>query len=129
MHGARTAARIAALATVSLALGCSSSGPAGSKTDGGGSGSAGSGSSTAGNSGGGGNGMTGGGGMTGTAGMGGGLSGRPQPKGEFTIGTPATPGAWTGTPDTTGTVPIIVYPSSETRFPRNIYRTLFQWKT
>ena len=25
--------------------------------------------------------------------------------------------------------PAIVYPSNQTRFPRNIYRTLFQWKT
>jgi len=58
----------------------------------------------------------------------GGLGSRPQPQGDFTVGTPATPSSWTATPVTTGTVPAIVYPSSETRFPRNIYRTLFQWK-
>jgi hypothetical protein len=45
------------------------------------------------------------------------------------IGTPANPGAWVGSPVTTGTVPTMVYPSDQTRFPRNIYRTLFQWRT
>jgi hypothetical protein len=49
--------------------------------------------------------------------------------GDFTVGTPPAPGTWSATPVTTGAVPQIVYPSSETRFPRNIYRTLFQWKT
>ena len=48
---------------------------------------------------------------------------------ETTVGTPANPGAWSGTPDTTGTVPAIVYPSDQTRFPRNIYRQLFQWRS
>lgn len=45
-----------------------------------------------------------------------------------TVGSPSDPGAWGGTPVTTG-APIIVYPSDQTRFPRNIYRTLFQWRT
>jgi len=31
------------------------------------------------------------------------------------------------TPVTTGAVPVIVYPSNATRFPRNIYKVLFQW--
>ena len=42
------------------------------------------------------------------------------------VGQPTNPGDWAGTPVTTGTVPLIVYPSDETRFPRNLYRTLFQ---
>jgi hypothetical protein len=46
-----------------------------------------------------------------------------------TVGTPGNPGDWTGVPDTTAaTAPTIVYPSDQTRFPRNIYRTLFQWR-
>ena len=48
---------------------------------------------------------------------------------KVTLGTPANPGDWTGTPVATGTVPTMVYPSDQTRFPRNIYRTLFQWRT
>jgi hypothetical protein len=74
-------------------------------------------------------GVAGAGASGGASGAGGGLDSRPTPMGDFTVGTPATPGAWTATPVTTGTVPVIVYPSSETRFPRNIYRTLFQWQT
>ena len=68
-------------------------------------------------------------GSTGAAGSGGGLASRPKPMGAYTVGTPSAPAAWAATPVTTGAVPAIVYPSSETRFPRNIYRTLFQWKT
>jgi hypothetical protein len=69
-------------------------------------------------------------GSSGTAGAGGdgGLASRPKPMGSYTLGTPVDPGPWGAAPVTTGTVPAIVYPSSETRFPRNIYRTLFQWK-
>ncbi len=44
-----------------------------------------------------------------------------------TVGTPQNPGQWAGAPTTTGTVPTILYPSDQTRFPRNIYGTLFQW--
>ena len=59
--------------------------------------------------------------------------GRPAPVvipgGSVTLGTPANPAAWGGAPMSSGAVPVIVYPSSETRFPRNIYRTLFQWRT
>jgi WD40 repeat protein len=40
---------------------------------------------------------------------------------------PGDPAAWDGTPTTAG-APTIVYPSDRTRFPRNIYRTLFQWQ-
>jgi hypothetical protein len=47
---------------------------------------------------------------------------------EVTLGTPSNAGDWNGTPDTSG-APTIVYPTHETRFPRNIYRTLFQWRT
>jgi hypothetical protein len=42
---------------------------------------------------------------------------------------PADPQDWSGTPVTSGNVPLLVYPSDETRFPRNIYRTLFQWRS
>ena len=45
------------------------------------------------------------------------------------LGTPSSPGAWTSPPVMTGPVPAIVYPSDQTRFPRNIYRTLFQWRS
>ena len=48
---------------------------------------------------------------------------------EVTLGMPSNAADWTGTPVTTGTVPTMVYPSDQTRFPRNIYRTLFQWRT
>jgi hypothetical protein len=70
----------------------------------------------------GGGGAMGGGGSAGTAGP-----AEPAP-GSYTVGTPASPAAWTGTPVTTGAVPAVVYPSDQTRFPRNIYRTLFQWR-
>ena len=52
----------------------------------------------------------------------------PLPGGDFTFGTPGTGAMWTGTPTTMGAVPVWVYPSDQTRFPRNIYRTLFQWQ-
>jgi hypothetical protein len=45
------------------------------------------------------------------------------------IGTPSNPASWTGTQVTSGATPTLVYPSDQTRFPRNIYRTLFQWRT
>lgn len=48
---------------------------------------------------------------------------------DVTIGNPTDPDDWEGTPVTTGDVPTIVYPSDETRFPRNLYRTIFQWRT
>ena len=105
------------------AAGC---GGGGSAARDGGAGSSASGAAGTGTSGAAGTGQSGG--TSGSGGAGGGLDGRPKPMGDFTVGTPATPGAWTATPVTTGTVPVIVYPSSETRFPRNIYRTLFQWQ-
>jgi Tol biopolymer transport system component len=45
------------------------------------------------------------------------------------LGTPGGAGLadWSGTPVTTGTLPTVVYPSDQTRFPRNIFQTLFQW--
>lgn len=46
---------------------------------------------------------------------------------ESTVGTPADPGAWAGAPVGEG-APTIVYPSDQTRFPRNLYRTVFQWQ-
>ncbi len=45
------------------------------------------------------------------------------------VGQPTNPGDWMGTPTTSGSVPLVVYPSDETRFPRNLYRTLFQWRS
>lgn len=45
------------------------------------------------------------------------------------VGQPTNPGDWMGTPTTNGSVPLVVYPSDETRFPRNLYRTLFQWRS
>jgi hypothetical protein len=113
MRGARTLGRAALIATLATALGCSTNGGVGAGDGGAGTGP---GAGSAGNF-----------GTTGGAGAGG-LASRPQPKGDFTVGTPVSAGPWAGTPSTTGTVPVMVYPSSETRFPRNIYRTLFQWK-
>jgi len=129
-----------AIGLFAFAVGCSSSGSTAKDGSAGSSatGTAGAGTPGAAGTSAGGSGVAGAGGMAGTgqtagsggaAGAGGSLSGRPKPMGDFTVGTPATPGAWTATPVATGTVPTIVYPSSETRFPRNIYRTLFQWKT
>jgi hypothetical protein len=46
-----------------------------------------------------------------------------------TLGTPSDPGAWAGAPVTGDPSPAIVYPTDQTRFPRNIYRPLFQWYT
>ena len=46
---------------------------------------------------------------------------------DATVGTPSDPGAWAGNPVTGDPAPVIVYPSDQTRFPRNLYRTLFQW--
>jgi hypothetical protein len=71
--------------------------------------------------------------MGGMSGMGGTGGGPPPPTvipgGSVTLGTPMMADAWNGAPVTTGMVPIIVYPSDQTRFPRNIYRTLFQWRS
>jgi hypothetical protein len=47
---------------------------------------------------------------------------------DVTVGTPGNAGDWSGAPVTTA-APTIVYPTDQTRFPRNIYRTLFQWQT
>ncbi|GAB4511013.1 MAG: hypothetical protein Tsb0020_28670 [Haliangiales bacterium] len=48
---------------------------------------------------------------------------------EVAIGdTPTTPEDWAGTPVTDEPAPSLVYPSDQTRFPRNIYRILFQWQ-
>jgi hypothetical protein len=116
-----------AIGALAVAVGCSTSSSGISQDGGGGSGP--SGAAGAGTSGVAGAGTGGTAGAIGAGGAGGSLAGRPKPMGDFTIGTPMPPGSWTGTPVTTGTVPQIVYPSSETRFPRNIYRTLFQWKT
>ncbi|HVE86853.1 MAG TPA: hypothetical protein VND93_28555, partial [Myxococcales bacterium] len=47
----------------------------------------------------------------------------------FTSGDGGTPSDFAGTPivrDATRS-PVIVYPSHQTRFPRNIYKVLFQW--
>jgi hypothetical protein len=46
---------------------------------------------------------------------------------DVTLGQPDDPGAWNGMPQTGASSPAIVYPSDETRFPRNLYRTIFQW--
>lgn len=46
---------------------------------------------------------------------------------DATVGMPSDPGDWTGPPVTGAPAPDIVYPSDQTRFPRNLYRTLFQW--
>lgn len=43
------------------------------------------------------------------------------------VGT-GDPGMWMG-PVVNTAAPLIVYPSDKTVFPRNIYRTLFQWRT
>ncbi|MFO0614940.1 MAG: hypothetical protein U0414_20290 [Polyangiaceae bacterium] len=45
---------------------------------------------------------------------------------EATVGTPN--GDWGGPVATGDPSPLIVYPSDKTVFPRNIYRTLFQWQ-
>lgn len=46
---------------------------------------------------------------------------------EATVGDPVDPGPWAGAPVTGPGAPDIVYPSDQTRFPRNLYRTIFQW--
>ena len=85
-------------------------------------------------SGGGGGGVPGSGGGTGTGGAtgagGGGVMTLSEPApGMYTVGMPSDPGSWAGMPATGGNAPVIIYPSDQTRFPRNIYRTLFQWKS
>jgi hypothetical protein len=66
-------------------------------------------------------------GAAGGMGTDGGTATEPDP-GNYAIGMPATPATWTEPTVSTGNVPVIVYPSDQTRFPRNIYRTLFQWR-
>lgn len=48
---------------------------------------------------------------------------------DVVLGTPSDPDAWDGAPVTGAPAPVIVYPSDQTRFPRNLYRTLFQWRS
>ena len=48
---------------------------------------------------------------------------------DATLGQPDNPSDWTGTPEAGAGAPSLVYPSDRTRFPRNLYRTLFQWRT
>jgi Tol biopolymer transport system component len=48
---------------------------------------------------------------------------------DATLGTPSDPTAWSATPSGAGSLPLVVYPSDQTRFPRNIFRTLFHWRT
>lgn len=48
---------------------------------------------------------------------------------DVTLGMPSDPGPWSGMPVTGAPSPLLVYPSDQTRFPRNLYRTLFQWRS
>jgi len=48
---------------------------------------------------------------------------------DVTIGQPNDPADWTTEPVVGEPSATIVYPSDETRFPRNLYRQLFQWYT
>jgi hypothetical protein len=48
---------------------------------------------------------------------------------DVVIGQPENPTEWEGQPTTGAESPAIVYPSDETRFPRNLYRTIFQWRS
>jgi hypothetical protein len=68
------------------------------------------------------------GGAGGAGGAGGMAMGEPAP-GNYTVGMPAPGAGWSAPPAAGGNLPLIVYPSDQTRFPRNIYRTLFQWKS
>lgn len=45
------------------------------------------------------------------------------------LGAPTDPGDWGEAPVADANGPLIVYPSDQTRFPRNLYRTLFQWRS
>ncbi len=116
------------LAVLYLALGAAGACGGNSGTAVGGTGGSGSGGGGSGGKGGG----TGTGGtVAGTGGSGGGSTmvvPPLPPDGMVTLGTPTNAGDWGGTPVATGNVPAIVYPSNQTRFPRNIWRTLFQWK-
>jgi hypothetical protein len=129
----KAARGVRSLSVLLLAVlaGCSKSSPGSSGARDGGTAGAGG---TAGSGGGGGaTGGTGGGGTGGGAGGAAGASdggvgmNEPAP-GHYTVGTAPPAGTWSGTPVTSGAVPVIVYPSNGTRFPRNIYRTLFQWR-
>ena len=121
---------VGAVAALGLAAGgCDRRGPA---TTHGSDGGGGRGGATAGSGGGAGAGAGGGGAGGATAGTDGGPgSGRDAspPPASVTLGSPMTPGGWSATPVASGSVPVIVYPSDQTRFPRNIYRTLFQWRS
>ncbi|MDX2019385.1 MAG: hypothetical protein SF187_04030 [Deltaproteobacteria bacterium] len=72
----------------------------------------------------------GGNGVAGNGGGGGATGGATvaDPQGSFTLGAPRQGTDWNADPKTGAGAPQIVYPSNQTRFPRNIYRTLFQWK-
>jgi hypothetical protein len=67
-------------------------------------------------------------GSDGPAGGSAGTASEPAP-GSYSLDPPANPAGWTASPVSSGNVPVIVYPSDQTRFPRNIYRTLFQWRS
>jgi hypothetical protein len=69
------------------------------------------------------------GGLAMADGGGGAGDGSPAPPPTVTIGTPMSPDSWNAPVTTSGAVPVMVYPSDQTRFPRNIYRTLFQWRS
>ncbi len=48
---------------------------------------------------------------------------------DVSIGEPGDPDAWAGDVETGAEdAPTLVYPSHETRFPRNLFRQLFQWR-
>jgi len=47
---------------------------------------------------------------------------------DVVVAPPADPTGWDRPPVAAG-APTVVYPSDQTRFPRNIYRTLFQWRS
>lgn len=46
---------------------------------------------------------------------------------DVVLGTPDDPTGWQQPPQMGANSPEIVYPSNETRFPRNLHRTIFQW--
>lgn len=106
---------VVAAASLAIGAGCNSSKSGGAGASAGNAGQGGTGGGSSGD--------TDGGSIGGTSGG----ADAAFPTGEHTIGAPTDPGAWAGAPDESGKVPVVVYPSAETRFPRNIYRTVFQW--
>lgn len=48
---------------------------------------------------------------------------------DVVIGQPGDPSQWGSPPVTGAPSATLVYPSDQTRFPRNVYRQLFQWLT